>query len=496
MSETEEHPIEVDEISLGPQPGPQEKYLQTDADIAIYGGGAGGGKTYALLLESLRNLETENFDAVIFRRTTKQITNPGALWDESQQIYPYCGMTPRQTDLDWHYPDGATVKFAGMEHEHNKYDWQGAAITMLGFDELTHFTKSQFFYMLSRNRSLCGVKPYVRATTNPDADSWVALFIAWWIDQKTGLPIPERDGVLRWFIRVNNDLIWANSKEELLESYPAEEVKHAKSVTFIRSSVTDNKILMENDPSYMANLKALDPVERARLLDGNWKIKAHSGMYFNRSNFRIIEEVPRGDIIKSIRYWDRAATKPHPTNMNPDWTVGTLMHELKNGTFVIEHVERFREDPFGNEERIKNTTTIDGLGVTVGIEQDPGQAGKVEAHNWTRTLMGYDVRLYPVHKDKVTRAKGYSAQVRAGNVYVLKGEWNEVFFSEHESFPPEQNKRKKVENSMSVGKDDQVDSGSGAFNHLTGDLVGTWTQEPGNTSSTITSGFFSGQDQW
>jgi hypothetical protein len=75
--------------------------------------------------------------------------------------------------------------------------------------------ESQFFYMLSRNRSMCGVRPYVRSTTNSDADSWVATFIAWWIDQDTGYPLPERAGVLRWFVRVNDTMVWADSAEDL-----------------------------------------------------------------------------------------------------------------------------------------------------------------------------------------------------------------------------------------------------------------------------------------
>ncbi len=66
-----------------------------------------------------------------------------------------------------------------MEHEKNCYDWQGTEIAYLGFDELTHFTEKQFYYLLSRNRSVSGVKPYVRATCNPDADSWVAKLIDW-----------------------------------------------------------------------------------------------------------------------------------------------------------------------------------------------------------------------------------------------------------------------------------------------------------------------------
>ena len=82
------------------------------------------------------------------------------------------------------------------------YDWQGAQITLICFDELTHFSAHQFFYMVSRNRSTCGVRPYIRATCNPDADSWVADLLAWWIDQETGLPIRERAGVVRYYIRI------------------------------------------------------------------------------------------------------------------------------------------------------------------------------------------------------------------------------------------------------------------------------------------------------
>ncbi|WP_325053334.1 terminase large subunit domain-containing protein [Sinorhizobium meliloti] len=68
---------------------------------------------------------------------------------------------------------------------------------LICFDELTHFSASSSRYMVSRNRSMSGVGPYTRATCNPDADSWVAELISWWIDQDTGLPIPERAGVLR-----------------------------------------------------------------------------------------------------------------------------------------------------------------------------------------------------------------------------------------------------------------------------------------------------------
>jgi hypothetical protein len=93
--------------------------------------------------------------------------------------------------------------------------------------------------MLSRNRSVCGVKPYIRATCNPDADSWVAKFIEWWIDPDTGYPIKERSGKKRWMIRRDEALHWADKKTELFERFnlqTEQEQQEPKSVTFIMST--------------------------------------------------------------------------------------------------------------------------------------------------------------------------------------------------------------------------------------------------------------------
>jgi len=184
--------------TIAAQAGPQTAFLRSGADICVYGGAAGGGKTAGLILEPLRHAgRVANFTAVFFRRTMPQITNPGALWDESLKFYPRLGGTPHLRMREWRWPRGGKIKFAHLQFETTVYDWQGAQITLLCFDELTHFSAHQFFYMVSRNRSTCGVRPYIRATCNPDADSWVADFLSWWIDPEVGYPIPERAGVLR-----------------------------------------------------------------------------------------------------------------------------------------------------------------------------------------------------------------------------------------------------------------------------------------------------------
>lgn len=256
-------------VNIRPQPGAQEAFLSSPADIAIYGGAAGGGKSYALLLEPLRHAANKDFGAVILRRTTPEITNVGGLWEESEKIYPLVGGSAKIGNLEWIFKSGANVKFDHLEHEKSKHKYQGAQIAFVGFDELTHFTEGQFWYMVSRNRSTCGVRPYIRGTCNPDASSWVAKMIAWWIDQNTGYPIPERSGVVRWFVRHGGELQWADSAEELREQFPDSE---PKSVTFIPATLSDNPALTDKDPGYLANLQALPFVERERLLAGNWNV--------------------------------------------------------------------------------------------------------------------------------------------------------------------------------------------------------------------------------
>jgi len=234
--------------TMSAQPGPQTDFLRSPADICIYGGAAGGGKTVGLILEPLRYVRrVANFTAVFFRRTTPQITNPGGLWDESQNFYPRLGGTPHLGAREWRWRCGGKIKFAHLQFDSTVYDWQGAQITLIGFDELTHFTAHQFFYMVSRNRSTCGVRPYIRATCNPDADSWVADFLAWWIDPETGLPIAERAGVLRYCIRVAGNIVWADRPEELMQHLPRPrelppgfELPRPISVTFIPAKVFDN----------------------------------------------------------------------------------------------------------------------------------------------------------------------------------------------------------------------------------------------------------------
>ncbi len=449
---------------IRPQEGPQEMFMSTPATICIYGGAAGGGKSFALLMEPMRWKNVRGFNSVIFRTQFTDIVKSGGLWEESEKMYSsVSGSYPRFLDKQWLFRDkkgnvSSKLTFAYL-NDQNLGTWKGSQICFIGFDEVTDFTERQFFFMLSRNRSTCGVAPYIRATCNPDPDSWVAQFISWWIDQETGYAIPERSGVLRWFVRRDEKIYWADTKEELWERFDLqtpEDKEEPRSVTFIASSVYDNKELLKINPQYLGNLKAMSLVERERFLRGNWKIRPSAGLYFKREQVTMLNAEPV-DIVSVCRAWDIAATEKKKSSDDPDYTAGVLMGKRKDGSFVVLDVINARVSASEVEKLIHNTAVSDkakwGFRYKVRLPQDPGGAGKIVANTYVRTLAGFSVKAEPVSGSKVLRATPYAAQWQVGNVYVLAAEWNDMYFQQLEGFPD-------------GAHDDMVDASSDSFNEL------------------------------
>ncbi len=431
---------------LKPQEGPQTAFMATPAQICIYGGAAGGGKSYGLLLSALRYKNVPGFGCTIFRRNFNQIFAQGGLWDESSKIYQGIkGAQPQMSLGRWKFCDRdgqiiSTVKFAHIERDDELGKWQGSQICEIGFDELTHFSEKAFFYMLSRNRSTCGVTPFVRATCNPDADSWVAKFIEWWIDQETGYPIPERSGKLRWFVRRDEVLHWANAKEELWERFnltTEEEKAEPRSVTFIMSRLQDNKELLKVNPQYLSNLKALSIIERERLLYGNWKIKAAAGLFFKRTQLGEILEILPADVIQWVRCWDLAATEKTESG-DPAYTAGVLIGKRKNGRYIIADVINKQMAAADVRKTIKLTAQADRAiykRVRTRLPKDPGQAGKEQAESYIKFLAGFDVVTVAETGSKEARAEPMAAQWQAGNFDIMAGHWNEEYLRQLENFP-------------------------------------------------------------
>ncbi|QND50268.1 phage terminase large subunit [Rhizobium lusitanum] len=174
-----------------------------------------------------------------------------------------------------------------------------------------------------------------------------------------------------------------------------------------------------------------------------------SGGLFQRGDFEIVEAVPAGT--KRCRAWDFAASKARP-GRQPDWTVGLRMAEA-DGIFYVETIARGRWSPAEVERNLKNMATQDGPTVMIRMPQDPGAAGKADAETKIKLLAGFPMRVMSITGDKATRAKPASAQAEAGNVKLLRGDWNEAFLDEICAFPNAQ-------------FDDQVDAFADALNEL------------------------------
>lgn len=442
---------------IRPNPGPQEQFLACDADVAIYGGAAGGGKTWALLLYLAMCAHVGSFTAMIFRRESKQHRGAGGLWEAAQDLLPALGAKFRESpELEMRFPAGGVVTFDHMQHEKDKKKVQGKELAFIGFDELTHFTESQFEYATTRRRgkSGCPIKPMVRATCNPDPDSFVRKLIDWWIDDDTGLPIPERSGVIRYYVRDHDtdELVYADTREELEARYPGRRVL---SLTFIASTLDDNPKV---DSEYRGILENLTRVQRERLLGGNWNIKPAAGNHFRREWFHFIDDDdPILDrLVLEVRGWDLAATEATESNPDPDYTASFHAGATKDRKIVILHAEDFRASPGKVRERVKARADADGRGVHVALWQDPGQAGKEQAESYKNELreVGRKVLIQTAAKNKEAYADIWSPIVERGDVYIVRGPWNDRLITQLEQFPD-------------GNHDDMVDAGSRAMIELT-----------------------------
>jgi len=445
-------------LTLRDGTGPRSKYATEDGeevDIVWYGGQAGGGKSFSALLHHLKYSHDPNYRGIIIRRTTPMLMKPGAIWDEAKALYrevdPNCQIKIK--DLKIVMSSGAEIGFSHFERVDNTDAYQGSQLSSVVFDELTHFEESQFLYLLSRLRTKADMKPVARCTTNPDGTSWARKWIDWYLYPKDhelfGRPDPEKQGVVRWFIRKDNEMLWANSREEMFELhgkrhpdgtlYDENDKRQIKplSFSFVAASVYDNPYI---EPSYISFLEGLEHVQRERLLFGNWEARESSSGYFKKEWTPTIPLEPK-HVVKRVRSWDISGSLPSDANPRPDWTAGVLMSKDKSGMYSVVDVVRDQRRYGGVVDLILETAKRDGADTLITVPQDAGAAGKAYAADLIRQIIeaGYTAKARPTNKSKVQRFAPFAALAEAGGVQIVRGEWNETYLLELERFDGSRN---------------------------------------------------------
>ena len=313
-------------------------------------------KSHILMLTPLNIIDDPRTAIIMFRRTTPQLTGQGGLVDKARMIYDELPVEwrPTFTQNPWkaQFPNGASIVWRPMQHVNDKYDIQGLEFTLIGVDEGTQFEAEQLEYMMSRLRSGSRYKSRMIVSCNPDPDHIICEWIKDYYLDDRGFPIEERAGHVRYFIRKDGDYIFANTQEELGERFgipPEAYKKKIKSFTFIPATIYDNPWMLENNEEYLAELEALEPVERDRLLHGCWFARPEGSSYFKRKwlqgddNVRVKRrsDVPTG--LNMVRGVDRAHTEPHEGNRDPNYTAfSPLCGKDKDGYYWL--VGEYHED--------------------------------------------------------------------------------------------------------------------------------------------------------
>lgn len=434
-------------MRLGPQAGPQTLFAKCNADIAIYSGEVGSGKTYALVNDLGRWSHIPGYVGAAFRRDYKQLVGGGSLWDVATKTWPKLDARVRMPEHKAVWTSGASCEFHHLHLESSKTDHDGKEYAVIALDELAHFSDSQFWYMLMRNRSTCGVVPYVRATCMASPDTWLYEFVKpWLLDAR--YPDHMQSGRIRWMIRDDRDqILWFDSEQDAIDHDPD---ALPMTVTVIHARTKDNVELMRSDPKYLSKLSLLTTLERAIKRDGDWGARPESAGYFNRTWFKVRDVRPaRDQILFSVRGWDKAASKKtKDTGLysdDPDFTSSVLLDVLRNGEVCISDVTLIQDSPGGVDVHYYKTAELDGPQVVQAFWIDPAQAGLVdEVH--TRSVLAplvKELRCGPIKfvlqsKNIPTLAKpvsGYADPATPGIMSIVRGPNSGQFFAMAEQFP-------------------------------------------------------------
>lgn len=437
-----------------PQSPFQAKYLKSNAKILVVGGSAGSSKSYVGLMRHLRWVHDPNYRGFCIRKNSTAIMKAGGLFEQAKRLYskvfpPINGVPQIQAKLKEQklvFPSGASISFSHYENDSAGDLYQGLELSSVFYDEGTHADESHIWWLFSRLRSEADmgideetgkpVEPNLWISCNPDPDSFLFEWVKWWLypegHEKHGLPDPEKNGVTRYLLRVEGELVWADTWDELYDKYhkpefPVDHEEQIRPIPFcvLLGTIFDNPTLMKSNPGYKASLEALPDVERRRLLLGDWTARETGSTYFQREWCmpEATEEPPACDILRTVRAYDFAGTLKSSGNPSPDYTACAKVSKLRNGDYFIHDVQRIRI-LFGDwESFVLENAARDGFNTEILIPLDPGASAKVATSLLTRSIgeKGYRVRTLKTTQSKLDRFRPFSSLAMNGHIKFLKG---------------------------------------------------------------------------
>lgn len=422
---------------------------------------AGGGKSQCALMKALSYVHDKYARVLIMRATYPLLKAIGGLVDAAKEMYRDFGAVFKAQPLEFHFPSGAMIKFVAIPDDLTEVlGWQPTHVL---FDEATEASIDAVLAVQARIRSANykGPKMSMLLTCNPERRSWLYDWVAFSLDEY-GVPKPGTENITRYFVNINSRIIWGDSVEELYAEHGQGKILGKTfiplSFKFIPLTIDDNPALDKAMPTYRANLLAQSRVNQLRLLHGSWTAVIEGASSFNREWVKFVDSPPINPVSK-VRSWDLAYSVPSESYPNPDYTAGVLISRTREGDYYIEHAKKFRKQVDGVIKEIIDTSYhLDGLDVPVTIPKDHG-GGKAASAFFLRALgdAGLTVRGIAIsgHSTKTQRFLPFCQLAEHGRVYIVRGDWNEDYLTELETFDGSKNI-----------KDDQVDATSDATNTL------------------------------
>ena len=294
-------------VLFHPNEGPQTDFLAAGEKDVLYGGAAGGGKSYAMLVDPLRYAHKKAHRALILRRSMPELRE---MIDKSRELYPqaFPGAKFREVEKLWNFPSGAKIEFGFLERDADVYRYQGQAYSWIGFDEITHLpTEFSWNYLASRLRTTDPeIQTYLRCTANPGGVG------AHWVKRRYVDPYEHNksfqgtDGLTR---------------------------------KFIPAKLADNPYLAE-DGVYEQMLMSLPPIQRRQLLEGNWDVSEGAAFVEFDPNVHVITpfQIPLP--------WERVKGIDYGYASESCCLWGTI--DMNDGTLII-YRELYRKGLTGEE---------------------------------------------------------------------------------------------------------------------------------------------------